>query len=100
MAHCCRSMRTAIRENAVEYIDKFDEYGVHVLDGGMSIIVLRFCPWCAARLPRSKRSQWFGRLFARGIDPDSGEVPKEMQSDAWWREQPRTLKRSHPARRG
>jgi hypothetical protein len=33
-------------EETIRYIAKFREYGVRVLDGGSSYVVLRFCPWC------------------------------------------------------
>jgi hypothetical protein len=40
---------------AILYVEKFGEYGIPVLDGGTSYIILDFCPWCGAKLPISKR---------------------------------------------
>jgi hypothetical protein len=47
--HFCSDMADRIRdETAISYVPKFREYGISVLDGGSSFIVLRFCPWCGA----------------------------------------------------
>jgi len=69
----------------VNYLPKFDEYGIIVHDGGTAVSGIGFCPWCGTRLPDSKRDRWFDELARRGIDPDRQEVPSELQSDEWWR---------------
>jgi len=53
----------------VEYLPKFDEYGIIVHDGGSSIIGIEFCPWCGKKLPPSKRDEWFAELARRSLDP-------------------------------
>ncbi|WP_432829202.1 DUF6980 family protein [Dactylosporangium sp. CA-092794] len=68
----------------VVYLPKFDEYGLPVRDGGASVIVIGFCPWCGARLPQSRRDAWFDEMERLGLDPWEDEVPEEYQSDAWW----------------
>ncbi|RZU40289.1 DUF6980 family protein [Edaphobacter modestus] len=63
--HCCERMTLLLNDGegaAIIYNSKFDEYGIPVLDGGSSYITLEFCPWCGAKLPPSKRDEYFGRL--------------------------------------
>jgi hypothetical protein len=47
--------------------------------------LIEFCSWCGARLPPSLRDQYFNRLEALGLEPESAELPLDMRSDAWWR---------------
>lgn len=49
---------------AILYDDKFEEYGIPVVDGPTntdhtSYITLNFCPWCGTKLPESKRDAYF-----------------------------------------
>jgi hypothetical protein len=67
------------------YDDKLREYGIPVQDGGSSMIVIEFCPFCGAKLPGSLRDEWFDRLELLGLDPGSPELPLDMRSGAWWR---------------
>ena len=72
-------------DKLVVYIPKFDEYGLIVHDGGSSYIMIKFCPWCGARLPRSKRDKWFDKLKSLGFeDPTRQRIPKEFLSDKWY----------------
>jgi hypothetical protein len=68
----------------VVYNATFGEYGLPVRDGATSVILIRFCPWCGARLPESARDRWFDELEAKGIDPAAGPVPDRYR-DARWR---------------
>jgi hypothetical protein len=68
----------------VQYSPKFREYGLLVHDGGSSMVVIRFCPWCGTRLPESLRDRWFEELAALGIEPGEQEVPAPYRSAAWW----------------
>ena len=63
---------------------KFREFGIRYLDGGSSVQVIDYCPFCGVRLPESLREAWFDRLDRLGFEPDDPRLPKEMQSDAWW----------------
>jgi hypothetical protein len=63
----------------------FREYGLLVHDGGESIIVIEYCPWCGVRLPESLRDEWFDQLEGLGVDPDCENVPEAFLIDAWWR---------------
>ncbi len=68
------------------YVEKFDEIGLKVNDGGSSFVELAYCPWCGAKLPESRRDEWFNKLEAAGIDPHSGNIPEEFQSGAWYKQ--------------
>jgi hypothetical protein len=83
---CCESMQSAIdrHETGIIYISKFDEYGIHVEDGGSSHLVLNYCPWCGNKLPQSRRLEWFKQLEELGIDFTKDVVPASFQSDAWY----------------
>jgi hypothetical protein len=39
----------------VDFSERFREYGFIVHDGSSSVEVIRFCPWCGAKLPPSLR---------------------------------------------
>lgn len=70
----------------ISYIDKFDEYGIIIHDGGMSSISIDYCPFCGAKLPESKRDMWFDELEAQGFDdPSEEDIPEQYKSDAWYR---------------
>ena len=77
-------MRQAVEseEIPIEYTPKFREFGVRVLDGGTSTLLLIHCPWCGRKCPDSLRDQWFAELERRGVDP-SGVVPPEFCDEQW-----------------
>lgn len=64
IAHCCAEMASVFEgeDKILEYVPKFNEYGINVKDGGTSHVEIRFCPWCGERLPNSKRDEWFNEL--------------------------------------
>lgn len=70
----------------VQYNAKFDEYGLPIKDGGNSVILIQFCPWCGKKLPESKRDTWFDVLEKKGyVDPTSENVPEPFKDGRWWR---------------
>lgn len=69
----------------VDFSAKFQEYGLIVHDGGASVILIAFCPWCGKRLPESQRERWFEELENRGIDPWADRIPDHYQDDRWLR---------------
>ena len=97
--HCCQTMQDHVEHQCDQHADpfdcpdhlicyspQFDEYGIIIHDGGSSYITVKFCPWCGARLPKSKRDRWFQELEAMGFDDPFGQdIPKEYCSDAWHR---------------
>lgn len=69
------------------YIDKFDEYGIIVHDGGESFIGIQYCPWCGKKLPDSKREEWFRQLEKLGFDsPLEEDIPEKYKTGAWYQE--------------
>ncbi|MET7424199.1 hypothetical protein [Dactylosporangium sp. NPDC005555] len=68
----------------VVYDAKFDEYGLPVRDGGASMVVIGYCPWCGGRLPASRRDAWFDAVEGLGLDAWEDEVPGEFRGDGWW----------------
>lgn len=70
----------------VVYDETFDEYGLVVHDGGRSSILIRYCPWCGARLPESKRDRWFDELERLGFDdPSNQDIPARYRNSEWYR---------------
>ena len=83
--HDCPGMNLALENDvAVIYISKFREYGIRILDGGSSFLVITYCPWCGNRLPTALRDQWFDKIELLGLEPDSDAIPLELTTDAWW----------------
>lgn len=74
-------------EYPIHYSPKLREFGVRILDGGSSRLMISFCPWCGQKLPDSLRDDWFDRLENLGIHPSEDEVPAEFTDDRWWRDQ-------------
>ncbi len=89
--HCCSMMSSNLAggETAISYVPKFREYGISVLDGGLSYIVISHCPWCGAILPPSLREDWFNEIEARGFEVGDVAIPAEFTSDIWWKTPPK-----------
>ena len=86
--HCCEAMSGYLQHGdvALLYVGEFREYGIRVLDGGSSYIVIRFCPWCGQKLPSSLRDEWFNEIERLGLDATSPNIPASLASDQWWRD--------------
>jgi Domain of unknown function (DUF6980) len=78
------SAAVAHEVDSMRYSAKYREYGYAYQDGGLSIHVIRHCPFCGAELPPDLRSEWFDRLEELGWGR-ADELPTEMQDDRWWR---------------
>jgi hypothetical protein len=73
-------------DNIIYYLEKFDEYGIIIHDGGQSFNCISFCPWCGSSLPESKRDKWFDELEALGFDdPSEQNIPHKYNTNAWYR---------------
>ncbi len=94
--HCCLDTAFHIahpvetphqgRNRVVDWIASWDEYLVPVAHDGYAATLMRFCPWCGARLPESKRELWYQSLYQLGYsDPGEDDIPPEFHSDRWWR---------------
>ncbi|MEU5766428.1 DUF6980 family protein [Streptomyces asoensis] len=99
--HCCAAMAReadlrceahpdafACPDTLIHFEPKFLEYGLVVHDGGSASREIRFCPWCGAGLPQSRRDRWFEALEARGIDPWEDDVPPEFEDGRWLSDAP------------
>ena len=84
--HCCEQMQNQIATGELHlvYLPKFREYGIDYADGGTSLQVINFCPWCGSKLPSPLRTQWFAQLDRLGLELED-ELPAELKSDVWWR---------------
>ncbi|MBR6646577.1 MAG: hypothetical protein IKM61_00165 [Eubacteriaceae bacterium] len=92
----CVDENSAANENGAEdkpvyFSSKFNEYGLPVYDGengeATSYILIGYCPWCGAKLPESRREEWFDRLEALGFDApldDIDSIPHEFKTYGWW----------------
>jgi hypothetical protein len=67
------------------YIPKFREYGIKILDGGTSLQLIKYCPWCGAKLPISLRDKWFDEIYKLNLEPESPEIPEKYLTDEWWK---------------
>ena len=73
MKHCCEDMRRHVEwvcdqhpdrsdcpDCLMDYNPRFQEYGLMIHDGGSSVLLIHFCPWCGSRLPVSIRDKVLG----------------------------------------
>lgn len=95
--HCCDYMRRQLdwschvhtdpfdcADALMWFMPKYDEYGLIIHDGGSSVVVLYYCPWCGSKLPDSQRERWHAELEARGIDSgDDDQIPPEFTDQRW-----------------
>ena len=98
--HCCKLMNYYLYykcpihknpfdcpDNIITYDDVFDEYGIIIHDGGQSLIIISHCPWCGAKLPKSKHDKWCRIMEKLGIDPDIDDIPEKYTKWGWWLEE-------------
>jgi hypothetical protein len=85
--YTCDQMAQTIRdgETGLIYNPKYREFGIRVMDGGTSVILIRYCPFCGKSLPTSLRYIWIERLDSLGLESIDPAVPEVMRSDAWWK---------------
>ncbi|SLA68351.1 DUF6980 family protein [Mycobacteroides abscessus] len=86
--HSCEGINNAVRmkEVPVNFLSKFREWGIAILDGGSASLTIAYCPFCGSKLPNSLRDVWFDRLQTMGLEPGDPAIPEAMRSDRWWRE--------------
>jgi hypothetical protein len=73
---------------AVHYDGRFREFGIPVVDGGNSVINIKFCPITGRELPGSLRDRWFDIAEDRGWledENDQSSIPEDYKTDRWWR---------------
>lgn len=62
--HCCEMMTENVEKACDQHPDRYDcpdclidywpdrrTYGLIIHDGGRSVIVISYCPWCGTKLP-------------------------------------------------
>lgn len=106
MKPCCEALKHAVfsacdnhdspfrcGDALLHYSPRFDEYGIIIHDGGCSVSVIRFCPWCGTKFPESRRDRWFEELESMGYENPLGDdsIPEAYTDDRWYRN-----KSSHP----
>jgi len=80
-------MENSIRDNDIplEFVSKYREFGIKILDGGTSFLIVNFCPWCGEKLPDSLRDEWFDKLELMGVDPyNQKNIPIEYRDEQWY----------------
>ncbi|WP_157888805.1 DUF6980 family protein [Alteromonas abrolhosensis] len=82
---CCTDMEDAIKdaEHPIYYSGVYQEYGLR-LNSGYEYSIMKYCNWCGAELPSSRREQWFDSLEKQGIDPWENDIPIHYLSSSWW----------------
>ena len=95
--HCCREMRKRLfshldkgagqrapENKLILYVPPFQEYGLPVNDGGESFILIKYCPWCGAKLPQSKRNKWFSKMSRLGYTSlFARDIPEAYLQEDW-----------------
>jgi hypothetical protein len=74
-------------ETAIVYSPSFREFGIPVLDGGPSAIIITHDPFSGKALPKPLRDEWFAaveKLLGRQYSLYDTGAPDEFQSEAWW----------------
>jgi len=95
---CCEEMyKILLGENDGEcelhfgYDPKIREYYIDVkAEYGGAVQLIKYCPWCGEKLPKSLREEHFDILEREfGIDygdlKTRSKIPNEFKSDEWWK---------------
>lgn len=97
--HCCELMDLFLTDIRIpiRYCPAYREYYVLMLENGekrgklFAVQGIDYCPWCATKLPKSLRDEWFKILEKEyGLDdPDDKKqsklIPEEFKTDEWWK---------------
>lgn len=97
--HCCRQLADALEfdcdqhsdpfecpDTVLVYHEPFEEYGIPIRDGGVSYLLISYCPFCASSLPESGRDAWFDATEAAGLETTPfPDLPARFQTAAWRR---------------
>jgi hypothetical protein len=89
--HCCPALRSHLQvsvDGTVQALDRpvvydpvFDEYA---LESAPRVEPWRYCPWCGAALPPSKRDRWYAEVARLDLSPEHPDLPAALRSDEWW----------------
>lgn len=92
MIHCCNLMDEFLSDIRIplNYYPRIREYFLPLKESS-AIQLLFYCPWCAQKLPKDLRDEFFEILEKEyGIEEDlnifkNPHLPEEFKSDAWWK---------------
>ena len=79
-------LRQAVKDPTIPitFVSQFREYGIQVVDGGTSYIVIQYCPWCRKKLPVSLRDRWLAEIRGLGFEPGDKRIPKKYSDHRWY----------------
>ena len=84
-------------DRLVIYIPYLQEYGLPIYDGGTSYLLIKYCPWCGAKLPKSKRNKWLSTMNKLGYSsPFSQNVPDVYLLEDWEEHLPKKTPKKSP----
>ena len=88
---CCELLNYYLSEKEIPiiYNQQDRSFSIRVLDGGSSVITMRYCPWCGKEFPENLRNIFFDEL-SKYLNKDAGiedidGAHKDFQTDAWWK---------------
>jgi hypothetical protein len=90
---CCDALWSSVDKKELVYDDVLKWFGFYIGMEPLSYQVMRYCPFCGARLPN------LGFKYEEVIEEELGEeaipedwfpesrkhLPKEFQTDEWWK---------------
>lgn len=85
--HCCAEMskQASLRgggDKRVYWSPIFSEYGL-VSTAVPEMLLISFCPFCGAALPKSRRDEWFKRLEKTGWATWGDPIPEHLLRATW-----------------
>jgi hypothetical protein len=100
LSFCCGAMHQAVANFCDEhdspwecnhatlvYNEPLDEYGIMLRDRDAEYVLIGHCPWCASKLPPSRRDDWFDALEAQGFEEllgiEAKDLPEQFLTAAW-----------------
>jgi len=86
--NCCEVFGRALYDGIIHYDPAIRSYYITVREDEETRVrqEIWFCPWCASKLPKSLRNEWFDALEKMGIDPMEDEIPAEYRDETWWKD--------------
>jgi hypothetical protein len=96
---CCKAMQSAVVDFCDEHDDPWgcnyatlvyneplDEFGIVLRDRDPEYVLIKHCPWCAAKLPASRRDDWFAAMESFGIKALGApldDIPEPYRTAEW-----------------
>ena len=94
--HCCQEMTEQVNsvwpeaesplqgstDQRLYWSPVFNEYGL-ICQPSPEVMKILFCPFCGAKLPMSRRDEWFVRLEKSGWKTWGDPIPLELLRHDW-----------------